>query len=295
MKRFLYFSCAVALVLSLASCKKNGNDDNNSDSGKTDPSSIATENLVAYIPFDGDGVEKIANITPKTEKVTFADGRRGQGLKGAEGGYLLYNLPTDSKIRNLKAYSVAFWLKQDAIQNGQVPVPMYFQITSGSDHYNGNVSVTGERLYAPSDSLLFKNIFRKSGAEWEVQDVRVTKPSFVAGKWGHYVIRYDNVKSEFKLYVNGVCPLDPEKDADIINRYAKDADEEGNQPALGDLKFLDADKIIIGAWLPKVVDGATDEWMGDFTGNMDELRLYDRALTDAEVKTLYDAEVENLN
>lgn len=35
--------------------------------------------------------------------------------------------------------------------------------------------------------------------------------------------------------------------------------------------------------------------MGSFTGNMDELRVYSRALTDAEVKALYDAEVENLN
>lgn len=294
MKRFIYFACAAALTLSFASCNKNNGDDDQ-NGGKTDPSSIATENLVAYIPFDGDGVEKIANITPKTEKVTFADGRRGQGLKGAEGGYLLYNLPTDSKIRDLKGYSVAFWLKQAAIQNGEVPVPMYFQITSGSDHFWGNVSVSGERFYAPSDSLYFKNTFRKSGVEWESQTVPVTKPSFVAGKWSHYVIQYDNVKSEFKMYVNGVCPLDTEKDAGIINRYAGNADAEGNQQALGDLKFLDADKIIIGAWLPKVVDGATDEWMGSFTGNMDELRLYDRALTDAEVKALYDAEVENLN
>ncbi len=293
MKRFIYFACAAALTLSFASCNKSsGNDDQ--DSGKTDPSGIAKENLVAYIPFDGDGVEKIANITPKAEKVTFADGRRGQGLKGAEGGYLLYNLPTDSKIRDLKAYSVAFWLKQAAIPYDQAPVPMYFQIT-GADHYWGNVSVSGDRLDAAADSLNIKNTFRKSGAVWENQFVGVSKPSFVAGKWSHYVIQYDNVNSEFKMYVNGVCPLDETLDAGIIKRYAADADAEGNQPVLGDLKFVDADKLLIGAWLPKVADGATDEWMGYFTGNMDELRLYDRALTDAEVKALYDAEVENLN
>ncbi len=294
MKRFLYFSCAFALVLSLASCKKSGSDDNNSGSGKTDPSSVAKEALVAYIPFDGDGVEKIANITPKTEKVTFTDARRGKGLKGAEGGYLLYNLPADSPIRSLKAYSVAFWLKQAAIPSDQVPVPMYFEIT-GADHSWGNVSISGDRLDAADDFLKFKNTFRKSGVEWENQFIEVSKPVFVAGKWSHYVIQYDNVKSEFKMYVNGVCPFDAEEDQAIIKRYEGNPDMEGNQTALGDLKFVDADKIIIGGWLSKVLGESTDEWEGYFTGNMDELRLYSRALTDAEVKALYDAEVENLN
>lgn len=288
MKKLFYFACAAAFTLSLASCNSDNNG-NGTDNGKTDPSGVAKESLVAYFPFDGDGVEKIANITPKVEKVTFAEGRRGKGLKGAEGGYLLYDLPAGSVIRDLKGYSLAFWLKQAAIPYEQAPVPMYFQIT-GADHTWGNVSVSGDRLDAAADSLNFKNTFRKAGVEWENQFVSVAKPVFVAGKWSHYVIQYDNAKSEFKMYVNGVCPLDKTKDEGIIKRY-----ENASQVALGDLKFVDADKIIIGGWLPKVVDGSNDEWMGSFTGNMDELRVYSRALTDAEVKALYDAEVENLN
>lgn len=288
MKKLFYFACAAALTLSLASCN-NDNNGNGIDNGKTDPSGIAKESLVAYFPFDGDGVEKIANITPTAEKVTFPAGRRGKGLQGAEGGYLLYDLPENSPIRDLKGYSVAFWLRQAAIPYEQAPVPMYFQIT-GSDHTWGNVSISGDRLDASADSLNFKNTFRKVGATWENQFVGVSKPVFVAGKWSHYVIQYDNAKSEFKMYVNGVCPLDETKDEGIIKRY-----ENENKVVLGDLKFVDADKIIIGGWLPKIVDNANDEWMGSFTGNMDELRVYSRALTDAEVKALYDAEVENLN
>jgi hypothetical protein len=34
--------------------------------------------------------------------------------------------------------------------------------------------------------------------------------------------------------------------------------------------------------------------MGWFLGNMDELRVYDKALTAAEVKALYDAEVTQI-
>jgi len=35
--------------------------------------------------------------------------------------------------------------------------------------------------------------------------------------------------------------------------------------------------------------------MGWFKGNLDELRVYDKALSDTEVKSLFDAEVTQLN
>ena len=69
MKKLFYFACAAAFTLSLASCNSDNNG-NGTDNGKTDPSGVAKESLVAYFPFDGDGVEKIANITPKVARVS---------------------------------------------------------------------------------------------------------------------------------------------------------------------------------------------------------------------------------
>jgi hypothetical protein len=61
------------------------------------------------------------------------------------------------------------------------------------------------------------------------------------------------------------------------------------------MAFVNADVINIGAWRPKSEGTATDAWMGWFVGNLDELRVYDKALTATEVKALYDAEVTQLN
>jgi hypothetical protein len=55
------------------------------------------------------------------------------------------------------------------------------------------------------------------------------------------------------------------------------------------------DKLIIGGWLTKVMDNATDAWMGWYKGNIDELRIYNAGLSSTRVKNLYDAEVSFLD
>lgn len=86
------------------------------------------------------------------------------------------------------------------------------------------------------------------------------------------------------LYANGILIA-------TSIRYA-DGEVNGVQPKLGALTFgTDMTKFDIGAW-PKLAAGtATDSWMVYFPGTLDELRIYNKALTNAEVKALYDAEV----
>lgn len=252
----------------------------------TDPSAVAEDNLVAYFPFDTDGADKIGSLTPKASpNVTFPSGQRGGALQGADNGYLLYDLPTASPLRDLKAFAVAFWLKQAAIPSSQAPVPIYFSISKDSDKYWGNLTLTSERL--DQNYLYFKVYFRKEGVDWAGQTIPVSNSAFTAGVWKHYVFQYDNVKSEFRIYVDGVCPF---TDTSIINRYSN-----GSGVALGDLCFNGATQFVIGGWLPKILDNATDDWMGWFTGGIDEMRIYDRALTADEVSDLYGAELRSLD
>ena len=44
-----------------------------------------------------------------------------------------------------------------------------------------------------------------------------------------------------------------------------------------------------------MLDGTGQDWMKYYPGMLDELRIYDKALTDAEVKALYDAEITVIN
>ena len=99
----------------------------------------------------------------------------------------------------------------------------------------------------------------------------------------HLIFEYDATTSKYKIFKNGVQVV---TNAGVENRYASGASDP-----LGDLAFANADVINIGAWRPKSEGTATDTWMGWFLGNLDELRVYDRALTTAEALALYQAEV----
>ena len=269
-------------LIGFTSCKKT----TDPNAGKIDPSTIATTDLVAYFPFNGNGTETIASLTPTvTTGVTYVTGQRGQAYQGADLARLLYTLPVGSKLKTLTSFSVALWFKSPLVAGD--PVPTFFEIGKSDDLTWGNFKLTLNRTSATADSLLFHTFFLKSGVLWSAQTVEYSNKTFAINSWMHLVFEYDATTSKYKIYKNGVHVL---AGASVENRYAND-----QSVPLGNLAFANADKINIGAWRSKSEGTATDAWMGWFKGNLDEMRVYDKALSDTEVKDLFDAEVTQLN
>ncbi|MFA5047049.1 MAG: hypothetical protein WC542_14085 [Paludibacter sp.] len=300
MKRtnFLSLIAVIALLTSVSftSCKPTEPDPN---AGKTDPSTIAKTDLVAYFPFNGNGNDSITGMTPTNQpNVTYVTARRKSGYKGVDNAYFLYNLASTSKLKTLKAFAVAMWINEPQIPSEQAPVPMILQIGKDDDLFWGNLALTQDRMgsaTAPVDSLNFKMMILKNGAPWNMQWLTpISTPAIKAAKWMHIIFEYDNVSSTFSVYVNGAKLALSDG---LAKRFSDAAPATGVQPALGDLAFDKASKMVIGGWMTKVnqTPPATDDWMGWFNGTMDELRIYDRALTATEAKDLYDAEVTQLN
>ncbi len=273
----------------LTSCKK---DDETTDNGKVDPSTIAASNLVAHFPFEDTGDDLAGDMTPsESSGVTYITGKRGKAYQGADEAYFLYDLPANSKLKDLKAFTVAMWFYGTPAINDVVPVPGIIQISGSSDPLWGNLLLTQDRMDEAADSLNIKMVFHKEGAVWNNQFVGFSNPAFVENRWMHIAFTYDNTTSKYMVYVNG-APLDLEPS--YTDRWA-DAEDVVPRPPLGDLAFAGATQFAIGGWMQKILGAASDEWMGYFTGKMDELRIYDKGLTVTEVKDLYDAEVTQLN
>jgi len=290
MKKFFKINGALFVIMLLvgsmtSSCKKSEPDPN---AGKTDPSTIATANLIAYFPFDGNATESIATLTPTVQTgVTYVAGRRGQAYQGADLAHLLYTLPAASKMKSLKSFSIGLWFKSPLVTGD--PEPVFFQIGKSDDLMWGNLTLVLNRLNATADSLQFKAFFLKTGVEWSGQNVAFTNKSFIINKWMHMIFEYDATTSKYKIFKDGV---------QVVTNTGVEDRKTGPAPAgvpLGDLVFAKADVINIGAWRPKTEGTATDAWMGWFKGNLDELRVYDKALTNAEALALYEAEVTQVN
>ena len=282
------FLIAGMLVSSLAitSCKKDSTPDPNA--GKTDPSTIATTNLIAYFPFNGTGKDTISMITPTVQVgVTYVAGRRGLAYQGAELAHLLYTLPATSKLKSLTSFSIGMWFKSPLVTGD--PEPTIFEIGKSDDLFWGNLKLALNRLDANADTLQLKAFFLKNGATWSGQHISFSNNTFLVNKWMHLVFEYDETTSKYKIYKDGLKVVTNPGIEDRASGPAVPPATVG--PPLGPLSFANADVINIGAWRTKTEGTATDAWMGWFKGNLDELRVYDKALSDTEVKALYDAEV----
>ncbi len=291
MKKYLTLAALAALAL-LASCNKD--DKKSNDDGKTDPSTVAKEALVAYFPFDGSAVETITNTTASTvgSGVSYTTGRRGQALQGAENGYLIFDLPNLNKITS---FSIAAWINQPTIPSSESPVPCYVSFLN-SDNFWNDLAVSIDRR---DDDFLTYKLYWFSGASTPTYDIwKTSKASttdedgnvtwdwgtaYPANRWEHIIWTYDETTSEFHAYVNGV-DVTPE------NYVATVANE---QPA-GAIHFHAFTQVLINGWRQKVLEGATDDWMGWLKGQMDELRIYSKGLSADEAKALYDAEISQL-
>ena len=274
-----------------------------------DPSLVAKDNLIAYFPFEGDGKCEKSGITPSnasTTPVTFPAGRRGkcfQGTDAATSG-LLYALPAGNKLRDLKAFTVAFWAKMvpNTVATTDAPEQMIFQIDGiEGDWVWGNLyflqhrnwpegETEKDRKFSEMDCVFYKyddavDWKRQRGNDWFL-DVTVSQ-------WRHIICTYDNVTSKFHAYVNGVhiTAFDGTDYAGVDRKQSEDG------PALGDLKFKNAENFAIGAWIVRLQgnDLLEENWAAPYRGQLDELRIYDRGLTAEEAKALYDAEVAQIN
>lgn len=279
MKKILFAAIILAAGI-LTSCNGQKKDVDPYE-GKTNPSTICADNLIAYFPFDGVATEQINNLAPTTigEGVAYEKGRRGKAYKGAAKNELIYEAKDIKGIAELKDFSFAFWFKHQAVPQSQAPVPWFFGLTN-KDAFWGQLAFVLDRGGADNtDSLAVKVAI--NGDMWAEYGLN---EAFPANRWIHVVgsFKYvDETLQTIDMYVNGI-PVD-ELHRDFIERPVTD--------------FSKSTMLLFGQWRQKAVDvpAATDEWMGDMDGLLDEVRLYNAALTAAQAKELYDAEVSVLD
>lgn len=289
----LLFAAMLMTSLTMTSCK---DDDDDDDDGKIDPSTIAASNLIAYFNFEslpaaGAAVPFSNNTITFGQKVgasTFVVGRRGNALKGSTSeAYLEYNITGNTALKTLTEFTLACWIKSPVTTSGAAKI---FAV-NGGDGFMGTLTLMQESQPA-GDSLDMKVYLFSSETVWQGQDIRAQREEFVNDLWFHMVGIYRKETSTMEFWANGIKVFEQ-------IRYA-DGDPDGEegpipQPLLGEITLgQDMTKIHFGAW-PQQIAGTQADWMTYYKGMVDEFRIYNKALTEAEVLALYEAEVTQIN
>jgi hypothetical protein len=272
----------------VTSCNKDDDDGGNND-GKIDPSTIAASSLIAYFPFETEGEDvqfSDDNITfnQKVGAAALAAGRRGNAYKGsASEAYFEYDVDAASSLKTLDEITLACWIKTPRTTAGAAKI---FAV-NGGDGFMGTLTLMQEsQVLGDSVDMKFY-LFDSESPDWKGQDIRRQSASFVNDMWFHVIAVYNKTNSTMEFYANG----------ELVHtsiKYAGPVPEVGEQPLLGPIKLgQDMTTILVGAW-PQQVAGTPEGWMTYFHGMVDELRIYNKALTVGEIEDLYEAEVTQI-
>ena len=288
MKKYLsiLFAAATAVAL-IASCEKNG--DNGGTIDADDPATVKTENLVAYFPLESEtnAVEAVGiKYSKKGGAAGFVKGMRGKAYSNTAAdckvfSYLDFALEANNPLKSMSSFTISSWVKMPVPNDGS---PAMLSVNAG-DGGMGSLLIMNEGWGCNADSLYVKTYLYNTATNWKGQDLGLSNAKFTTDKWFHLVYSYNEKDSKISLYSNGAFVADSE-------RYADGVQADGTQPNLGKLVLDPAmSHLYIGAWFNNIDGTHADTWRSSFPGTLDELRIWNVALTPEEVEELYTKEV----
>jgi hypothetical protein len=274
------------IAAGMSSCKKDGNPNNlpsvNPDDyagtidGFNSSDEVFPANLVAYWSFDDTKNELKSSTTPfsSLNDSYVTGGVRGKALS-LSAGYVYYKTQLQAfKTDSLKNWTMSAWVR---IKNNGSKRTMVFQMARpGIFNGNLNVALNTQSYPATNDSVLrLQPTFatNNSAAGGSMQDnLNNVIDKFNLNNWVHIVLTYDYNTGVFNNWINGV--------------------KVGNFPNRGtggsSFKAWEPGEVFFGAnYNAAGMPVSADVSFAPMTGQLDEVRFYNRTLPDAFIKALH--------
>ena len=255
--------------------------------GYVSSDSVASASLIAYFPFDGNSNDVKGGLTATvTGTPTYVSGIRGQAYQGATGAYATVT-PAASVPTSLGSYTVSFWYNLPAQPDTNTTQGVFFYSgsTQKGELINEFESPANKNL--AGDSVRIHPGFIDIGASAYQYFIPETFDTGAIANWVFFTVTYNGGTSTYITYQNGIAT--GASTAFTGGKYVTPNPLYTDGTAtvgLGALKFTDPPGYYtIGSW-PDGLFGQSAA-TANYLGKLDELRLYDKALTQQEVTGLY--------
>ena len=285
MKKFFFFAASALMLAAFASCTPDGP---GKDQPKTPEVKTAAENLVVHLPLESaaDAVKVGAGISADATKGagSFAAGFIGKGYTNSAAdnnseAFLKLKLAAGNAFTKLESMTFSCWVK----------LPAGKEAKGALISFNG----TGVEDIWPSFVYLFDNFSEEAGQQFNgrIDFLSVDgKPAMwpnaqspeYAKKdvWFHVARTYDASTGAWANFANGV--------------KVNDGVFTPNDKVVGGIKAAfasDCNALYVGAWASRVEGKSSDAWQNYFCGSIDEIRFFNKALSETEINALYKEEL----
>ncbi|KAF2519981.1 LamG domain-containing protein [Flavobacterium salilacus subsp. salilacus] len=289
--KFVAYSLMITSGILLTSC---GSDDDGGSEplppigGYNSADEVGADDLLAYFPLNGNGEEVISGTMPSnSSNVSYVEAIKGEGGSFNQ-GFIAY--PSIAALSNtLNDFTISTWAK---VTNNGESGSVFFTL-SRPNEWAGNINFLAETGWGPatSDSITVKGqIVSNNELAWQdtrntiksspedIADGHVPFPNKVGGQWMHAVLTWEGSTRMFKVYVNGVKISNPKW-------------EERGTAESPAFMFTTPTLPVIGAFATTANGTATDAWDKGLTGQLDEMRVWKKALNAADINALYELEL----
>ncbi|HEU0065591.1 MAG TPA: LamG domain-containing protein [Flavisolibacter sp.] len=232
--------------------------------GFTSTAEIGSGSLVGYWAFDGSLIDSVSKNSGTNTGTSFTKGIKGQALQGANNGYVLFN--PGPAILTMSSFTITYWVNSPVNTNGIVGLVNL----SNTQNFWGNIDMFFENGSTADAAKFRAHITNGNGNEhWIAKD---GLPA-VFNNWTAFAVSYDAASAKFKFYVNG-------------NLIVTDTDTN-----FGTLSFANSGPMVFGTvhfqTNPSLTSATGSQpWASYLTGQMDEVRFYNKALSDNEVSSM---------
>lgn len=270
-KKYKVFIIAIAVLLSagtvLTSCTNkdgiNGYAPPLTLGGYTSSKEIAPSNLIAYWAFDNSLIDSVSGASGTNAGTTFnSTGIKKNSLQGAVNKYVLFD--PGAAIQNLHSFTVSAWVNSALNTNGIVGL---LDIANTGSFW-GNLTIFFENGGTATTGVLKVHVNDNGSDAW-LGNYTINNPW---NNWIQVTVTYDEVSSTFKVFVNG---------SKIATK---------TMAGFGPLQFQNATKMVFGTVQfqtnPSLNGGTTQPWASYLTGQLDEVRIYNTALSESDVNYL---------
>jgi len=221
--------------------------------GKKEPDFLK-KGLVAYYPFNGNAKDESGNENHgEVTGATFVDGRHGVVRRACyfDGSSDYIEIEHSESVSfSSSNYAITMWVKYPSQAENGWGYSALFIKARGTEPFYGPTVFASHKQKGKVD-------FREVGNA----ELMTNKSKLDDNIWRHFVFMKRGVR--YSIFINGILDSSVERD-------------------FGDVRINDR-PIVLGA-------NQTVRTGQNYKGYMDDLRIYNRALSEAEVKALYEFE-----
>lgn len=254
-----------------------------------DPDPPPYNELKSHFTFEDSPADAGENQLEATEEhnVTYVEGVDGKAAQFGDQGYILYKaigdtvvhpnefkgIPADT-LTKLGSFTLAFWM------NGVGPVvggaQGLFSISNSAEFW-GNLDLFLENHDNGSEAFLKVHMFNYAAPDGKGEEWNEVKIPGALNKWTHIAVTYNALTSMFNLYADGTAVI---------------ADKQLGGGSYGGVRFDNFNGMVIGNYqfqtAPSLTNHGPESWAKALNGALDQFRIYNRALSAAEVQGLVD-------